>query len=212
MTWQTQVAIVNSLQVVTMLIGIIRIKHLDNASKTLLVYIVLSTSSELLATYTAIHYHNNLVVLNIFSLIEYLVTCLYFQKSIPAFRLTKVISILLIGIAVWIFTTLSHPIHKQLNTPFLVFESTTIIGLCHYYFYDLLNADDNRIITPSFGFVSFLFIFWSFTFTYWLFGLTLRTGMQEQGVWLGRLIWIINLVCYSGFSLVFLFYKKLQNR
>ncbi len=202
----------HALQIGVILSGIIQFKILDNPSKIFLLYIFLSAVSELVATYTAIHYKNNLLGLNIFSIIEYIITCKYFSVCISNFRRSRLIFLIFLGITIWGISTIIYPLKQALNTPFLVFESITIVALCHYYFYDLLNADDNRVITPSFGFVSFMFIFWSFTFTYWLFGVSIRDHMAEQGKWLSQLIWAINLICYTGFCLVFLFYKKLQNR
>lgn len=211
MTWFTETGVLHTLQILAIVIAFIQYKLLDKGSKIFLVYLILSLLFEGLATYSAIHYHNNLLVINIFDLLQYVITCVYFSYSISTLNKKRTIALITTGIIVWLITTMYKPLTTALNTYFLAFESITIIGLCHYYFYDLLNADDNKSANASFFLVSLLFIFWSFTFMYWLFGLTLRTSMADSGKWLGMLIMIINLVCYSGFSLVFLFYKKLQN-
>lgn len=211
MTWFTETGVLHALQILAIVIAFIQYKILDKGSKIFLIYLILSLFFEALATYTAIHYHNNLLVINIFDVLQYVITCIYFSYSISSLTRKRTTILITVGIIVWLLTSWYKPITSTLNTYFLAFESISIIGLCHYYFYDLLNADDNKSANASFFLVSLLFIFWSFTFMYWLFGLTLRTSMADSGKWLGMLIMIINLVCYSGFSLVFLFYKKLQN-
>lgn len=210
MTWFSQDNIFHVVQVLALFAGFIKYSTLDKASKFFIFYLLLSYLAERLSSYAALEYKNNLPVLNLFSIIEYAFTCIFFSLTIQKLKKINTLKLLIVGAIFWIITSLLYSFKVTLNTPFLVFESISIVCLCHYYYYDLLNADDTTAIPVSFWLVSLLLIFWSFTFAYWLFGLTIRTNMQSAGEWLGKLIWIINIICYTGFSLIFLFYKQLQ--
>lgn len=212
MSWEIETAISHALQILAIAVGLIQLKLLDKASKFFLLYLFITSTFEVAASITAIYYHNNLFILNLFSIVQFILSCIYFGLNIRSLNKTKLIILLITGIIIWTITSLIYIKQSSLNTPFLVFESLIIVILCLYYFYNLLNADDYKFYTPHYFITSLLLIFWSFTFMYWLFGLTIRTNMAENGLMLSNMIWVINILTYTGFGLVFLFYKKLQPR
>lgn len=210
MSWEFETASIITVQLTASVIGLIQTRFLDKASKLLVFYLALSLVFESLATYHAVQYNNNLAILNRFAPLEFILISLYFGSIISQLSRRIMLFIIAITVIIWLITNQWYPYQDAYNTGFLIYESIGTIALCLYYYLDVLSTDDARGIGPSFWFVAFLLIFWSFTFFYWLLGFALQNNLGEDGKWMGTMLWVINLVCYAGFGIVFLFYRKLN--
>lgn len=190
-------------------------KILDKASLILGIYLLATFITELLAAISIVVYKHNIVIYNIYSIVQYVLLCMYFTQIID--RLNKRqhrITIITIGIITYVINIiLFQDARDTPSTNFLAFESITIVSMSLYYFYENLNIDNNsNNLNSHFWFNSILLIFWSFTLFYWLVGLTIYKSLGDKSILLNYMMWSINILTYTGFGLVFLFYKKLQPR
>jgi hypothetical protein len=195
------------------ILSLIHIKNMNKASKYMVLYLIVTFLSELIANTFSITFKNNLVIYNIYSPIQLLILGVYFNEAISSFKSRNAgfyiggIGLILYFINAILF---QNPL-KELNTNFIIFECFLIIAMSLCSFYELLAGEEINIhFNPKFWFSSLLLIFWSFTFFYWIIGITLYEYLAQDSFWLDMIIWTINILIYSGFAIVFLFYKKMR--
>ncbi len=212
MSWIIKTIIYQLILLLTALIGLIHYKKMDKASKVIFGIITLTFFSEAIAFASAIIYKNNLLIYHLFNPIQFYIICYYFNVTIDGFK-TNNIGIFLgcAGLVYSIINTLffQNPF-SEMNTNFLIPESILIIAMSLYSFYELLASDIYDVYSNTrFWFSAFLLTFWSFTFCYWLIGPTLYKTSGNT-LWLDTMIWTINILCYSGFAIVFLSFRKMK--
>ena len=213
MSWISKTIIYQVVLLLAAIAGLVHYKRMDKASRLLVWFICSTFLSEAIAVWFALKYGNSLIVYHIYNPLQLFLIALYFNFEIEYFHRKKIGWYLGIGgIMLSIFNSvfLQSPF-KVIDSNFLITESFIIIGLCLYSFYSLLLEDsvedffDNR-----FWFSSLLLIFWSFTFCYWLIGPTIYKTSPKTSEWINVMIWVINVLCYSGFAIVFLSFRKMK--
>lgn len=211
--WPVLIAIYLIILAGTSIIAITRHKEIDVPASFITVNLILTFIAEATAHYLGYNSKNNLLIYHIFSPIQLTCTLGFFFYTIKALK--KKYFILSASLVILLSTLNSYYLqspNKDFNSNFLVFEAFIIIGLSQYYLYDFLleTSLTNGIYNPSFLFVCLLMLFWSFTFIYWLAYNLMYDVVNINFWWLKYMIWSINIITYVGFSLVFLFYKRLQ--
>lgn len=212
--WQILLTIYLLLLAGVSIIGLVRYKIIDTPAKIILVNIALTTLSETIAHYLSLSVSNNLMVYHLFSPIQFLLLCIYYNSIVGFFKKYNtgiVIGIIGIILSVLNSSFLQNPV-TSFNINFLVLESILIIGMTLCYFYDFLNTTHTtkRFATSDFWIACLLLVFWSFTFFTWVAGIALSLVISDYMFWIRYMMYVINIITYSGFGLVFLFYKKLQ--
>lgn len=193
--------------------GVYSYRILDVSSKIIILLIALSFINERLANYCISRYNNSNIVYGVFSPIEVLLVCLYYNNSIDKFKNNKLG--LYIGVAALLFGLVNYfwiQTPFKMNNFFLLLESLIVIGLSLYSFYRMLLADDSLVLTrfPHFWFTSIFLFFWTATFFIWgLYDyMTITLGVGRALI--HSILLLINVLYYVGFGLVFLMYNKMQ--
>lgn len=212
--WLIKTIIYQSILLTGSIVGLIYYRRMDKASKIIVLFVSSTFISEAIATFFAVKYHNNIVVFHVYNPIQTVLLSLYFNFSIEKFN-KKNIGWIIAGFAVAfsiINSVFIQSIFKVFNSNVLIVESFLVISMCLYSFYDLLSGDDlGELFSNSrFWFTSLLLVFWSFTFCYWLIWHALYKASSQNFLWLSIMIWTINLLCYSGFAIVFLSFRKMK--
>lgn len=193
--------------------GFVNYKKMDPPSRVLVWYISATCLSEVMATGAIYFYKYNLIVYHVYSLLQLFLISLYFNTACKSLRKNNLgIIIGIIGVVLGVLNSIyfQQPTHS-INTNFFVIEAFLIIGLSLFSFYELLASDETHVNrNPLFWFSSLFLVFWSFTFFYWLIGVTIRKAIPEDVTWMDTMIWIINILTYTGFAIVFLSYRKMQ--
>lgn len=212
MIWIYKMTIYQIVVLIATIIGLIHYKRMDKASKVILWFIVVTFISETAAFSSAIIYNNNLLVYHIYNPIQFLIICYYYNLTIEAFKSRNIgLKLGIIGVLYSTLNTLyfQNPL-REMNTNFLIPESILIIAMSLYSFYELLASESYDVYSNNkFWFSAFLLTFWSFTFCYWLIGPSLYKSTKNT-LWLDIMIWAINVLCYSGFAIVFLSFRKMK--
>lgn len=213
--WPLLISFYFAILITAIIVGMCKYLILDNSTRIMFFYIFIATAAEITAYYCAKEYKNNLPVYHILSPIQLAVLSFYYSSIISTIKKRVALIISIGGVIIAIFNAVfvQNPF-KQLNTYFLVLESIVIIVMTLYFFYYYLNLDydSSRKLLTHFIISCLLLLFWSFTFLYWLAGLSIRIGLSDNGVWMKFMIMGISIITYTGFGLVFLFYRKLQPR
>ncbi len=214
--WSTLINTYFTVLIGAVIIGSINYKNIDTPLRITLFYLIVTALAETVAFYCAKELKNNLLVYHIYNPIQLAILSLFYNSIIHTFKRYRVgYSIAIAGLVLSIINALffQNPL-SSLNTYFLVAESIIIVGLSLYYFYYYLHLDyiTSKSVRSHFVISCILLIFWSFTFFYWLAGLSIRITLSDQGAWMKFMIMGISIITYTGFGLVFLFYRKLQPR
>lgn len=213
--WLIKTIIYQSILLTGSIVGLIYYRRMDKASKIIVLFVSSTFISEAIATFFAVKYHNNIVVFHVYNPIQTVLLSLYFNFSIEKFN-KKNIGWIIAGFAVAfsiINSVFIQSIFKVFNSNVLIVESFLVIGMCLYSFYDLLLGDELIEIFSykRFWYTALLLTFWSFTFCYWLVWHALFESTANNIQWLGVMIWVINVLCYSGFAIVFLSFRKMKH-
>jgi hypothetical protein len=212
--WLTQTIIYQSILLTSSVTGLIYFKKMDKASRIIVLFIVSTFISEAIATFLAVKYHNNIFVFHIYSPIQILLLSLYFNFSIEKFHKKNIGWI--VGALIVCFSIINslfiQNFSKAFNSNILIVGAFVIIAMCLYSFYDLLLGDDvvELLSIKRFWYTALLLTFWSFTFCYWLVWQALFQPTSGNIKWLSVMIWTINVLCYSGFAIVFLSFRKMK--
>lgn len=196
------------------IIGISRYRIIDTPAKIIVILLTLTTISETLAQILSLTIKNNLLVYHIFSPIQFVLLSLFFNYQISFFKKHYIgIVLAVIGLVLSVINSIfiQHPL-TTFNSYFLVVESILVIGMTLCYFYDFLNTTHitKQFTTPHFWMACILLLFWSFTFFIWLVGETIPSVTANYVTLIRYMMYTINMITYTGFGVVFLFYKKLQ--
>lgn len=186
---------------------------LDKASKLIFGLLLATFVTEALAFIGVVFFKYNIVIYNIFSAVQFvLLTLYYYEVSSVLKKGRRIFYFISIGLAVFIINIFLQDFLTKPNTIFLAFESVYIVLLALIFFHDLLNNKQSisKTLSHHFWINAILLTFWSFTLFDWLVGLTIYESLGETAIMLNYLMWFINIITYTGFGLVFLFYKKLQ--
>ncbi|HVX01217.1 MAG TPA: hypothetical protein VHA52_12405, partial [Candidatus Babeliaceae bacterium] len=194
---------------VSVLIGAIRFRKLDAGSRVFLLLCIFWFCDESLAYYSAIKFHNNLLVYNIGDLIEIFLICVYFNFTIPSFRKKKIgIIIGIISIVVGIANNaLIQSVHTVSNY-FLMYEAALSIILSMISLSSFLNIEDKRrpLREVHFWIPTLLMFSWSLIFL--LFTIIAFYGNHEPKA-VTFMLFLVNLFTNVSCIGIFLFYPKL---
>lgn len=188
----------------------------DTTIKHLRTYAIVTTITEIIAFLLYYTKGNNVIIYHIYSPIQLLILSVYYNQAISFFKQKRIGYV--IGVS-GLFISLINSLFIQqppssLNSYFIVIEALLVISMTLCYFYDFLNTKltTRRFTTPDFWISCLLLLFWSFTFFRWLASLSMPGVVSANIYYILYMMWVINIITYTGFGLVFLFYRKLQPR
>lgn len=194
------------------LASLIQYKKLDKASQYIVIFLAFTLCSELIASWAAHQFRQNNPVYNIANLIDYTLICLYFNNTIPSFKRKRIgLTFIITGAILYILNLAFLQSIYILNTNFLAFESTTIVGMCLYYFYDFLKSDTYLKRLPlQFWTTSLLLVFWSFTLFHWLVGFYLMYSKGDISDLPYYITMLVSTLTYLSFGILFFNYRKMS--
>jgi hypothetical protein len=208
-----QVCLIILILITILVVGILRFNKLDLGSKILCILIAVCILNESISYYCAVKYHTNLLVYNIYDLVEFFLVCLYFNSTIDIFIKKKIGLFLgIIGLVVGLLTMYSIQPTKQINTYFIFFEGFCITGMSLYAFYKILLNNEQLQLTlyPHFWFTATLLMYWNISLANWGTYDLLRVKFPGIIGFLNSFIWSLDILCYMAFGTIFYLYPKMQ--
>jgi uncharacterized membrane protein YsdA (DUF1294 family) len=186
-------------------------KYLKKPDKWISLLLFATFVSESLAYYFRVRFYNNMYVYHIFNPLQLIIISQYFADAVPALRKRRVG--LWIGIAVIVLAIFNAAYLQPLDTfpsVLLLFEGFCIIILSLLSFYGILYKEDIKIARNAQFWISALFlIFWSFTFLMWGSYMSVAKLLHDKLKLIYDMLIVINFTIYTGFFIIFLFYRKL---
>jgi len=193
------------------LLSISRWKKFRIAEKLIAVLIFITVFAEVIAAYAVQRWHNNMPIYHVYTPLEFFLISLYFNYSIKAFR-RKNFGVLLgvIGVLLSFCNTLFLQKITTINSYFLMFEGTVIIGYCLLSFHQILMDEERLPYRFAHFWMTVCFmIFWSATFTCWGIYTVVEQDNSLFVSIFNKLLAVANFTFYLGIASIFLFYKKL---
>lgn len=185
-------------------------KELSKADKWITIWIFATIISELCGIYGILKYKNNMPVFHIWSPIELFLISMYFNESVAFLKKYKIgIIIGIIGCLVALINVIFFQPINTLNSIFLLFEGFVIICYCLFAFYFLVLKEQEIIYNTHFWFTTFLLVYWSSIFVFWGIYSFLHTTFKQYMIAATYLLWIINILTYTGIGIVFINYRKM---
>jgi hypothetical protein len=192
-------------------------KRLDSAARIFAILLAIGCLSEIAAYFSAKKFHNNYLVYNMYSCVELLLLCLFFNYSIDVFRKNNAgiyigMAGFLGGIAdmLWIE---KGSIYRT-NVAFIFLEYIIVISLCLFALTRMLVQPGSRLTGQlHFRLTVLLVFFFSLTFPYPYFYdyVVFIRRVSRQAEWFMECSYdIVNLAFYLAVIVVFLKYPKMQ--
>ena len=196
----------------TTLLGILNYRNNNLPTNIFVASLIITSISEVIAYKLALERKNNLLLYHIYTPIQFFFLCLYFNIIISFFR--RIYAGYIIGISAIVLSVLNtiflqHP-KTSYNTNFLAIESLLVVGMTLCYYYDYLSKPitSKHITSPEFWITCLLLTYWSFTYLRWLVETTVPSLITANAIIIQYMMWSINIFTYSGFAIIFLFYRK----
>jgi hypothetical protein len=192
-----------------------RVWHLiDFPSKLILLWVIISLITEIIALFFVIILRNNFLVYNLFSLLSLLLLGLYFNKLITQFNNNYFKNIYsCVIILLWIGSIYYQKSFFTLNSPLMIIEGSVIMIFSILSIEKIVAIQSNQYfkLTSSLHFwfaVIFLF-YWCITILHW--------GLYKYFVlkvsWMHYLHWILSfagIVVNFSIGSLFYLYPKLK--
>lgn len=197
-----------------LMVGVIciqRFKDLQRAETFIAILIWATFCAEGAATFQTLLRRNSQPIYHVFSPIEFMLMCLYFNYSIRFFRRHKIGWFLgIAGTLLAVLNTLFLQKATTINSYFLIIEGATIISCCFALFHQiLLDEEELPYRFASFWFTVCFCFFWGTTFTGWGISSLLSKTDTELNNLVSAVFTASNYIYYSGLALIFYQYKKL---
>lgn len=195
--------------------GLLNLRSLSAASKTLCLYLGLCVLSEVTAFLMARLYRNNMPVFHVFNPLLFVVLAVYFQRVSPALQKWH-LGYWSAGICVAIGvlnTTFSQPI-GTMNSNYLLLEGLFACALAFAVLYDLLKDEDNVFIfrVPHFWITVIVLFHYLATYVAYLGLRFLKiSGSPPSSLELiYTILWLTTVLTYLGIALSLLLLNDKQ--
>ncbi|MNK11823.1 hypothetical protein D3C87_298720 [compost metagenome] len=196
-----------SLFAVPFITALSRYKRLDKGMQILCISCGVSLLSEILALYAAFQFHNNIPVYTIYSVVDTILLCLYFDYSIAYFHkryIGKWLTLLTILSAIGSLIYLGSL--DSINNFFLYYQGIIIITMCLFALIQQLYRSEYRLpeFSPHFW-AAILFIFcWTLALmNVWLYEFLNDKPGILQSISNYMMVWI-SMLMNIGLTIIFL--------
>ena len=169
--------------------------------------------SEMVAHLATVRYHNNMPVYHISVPVTALFTSLYYNYSVPAFRQYHIGWLVAVGciVASVLNTALLQPLNT-FNSNSLLLIGCSTIGMALFTFCKIFLAGNLGVaLWKNVHFlISLVLLFnWSGTMATWF----VLTDIEEENVpWVFLVVWLVNILTYSGMGTIFFMQSKKYNQ
>jgi hypothetical protein len=194
--------------VVAFIFGYFRRKAFDDATQILFMLTAITLFEECLAYYCALRYHQNILVLRIYSLVEIVFISLYFNYSVHWFRARRTgiyiaAFFFLAGLADFLFRKTMY----ELSGPFMFLEGLAILSMALFALFQLVSSYDHLVITSiaHFWIAVILIIYWSFSILSLTFYNLFRYAAPQ---WINYMFFTVNYPIMLQSPLCFYFILK----
>jgi hypothetical protein len=195
--------------VLACIIALFRIKFVNKADGYILFLLNLTFISESIGKFLTIKYHDNTIVYQIFSPLEFFLIASYYNECIPFLKRNYIGRIVgIIGLLFAIFNMVFWQPINTYNSNFFVFEGLLVLILSLFSYFPLLIKEEISVLTYTQFWITTLFLFlWAFNFLRLTIIQSIHNEIFHKNFQIVAIA--ITYLTYVGFGLVFYYYPKL---
>jgi hypothetical protein len=211
MQWNYTVILVLSCSIfIAGIIGVIRFSQITDVYRPFIYLIWIGCITELLTTYFAYVYHNNLAITTIYSLCESLFLLWFFNRLGIFKNQNKLLySLAILFIGIWLADTfLSSHLNARMTFYFDIVYALSVVLLSIRAINNLLFTEKELLKNPTFLICIGLIIFFTYQIMQRLFGLY---GLKESAEFrrsVQRIMIVINCLSNLIYALAVLWMRK----
>lgn len=187
-------------------------RKVDKATKFLCLWILTGGITELLASYFAMKYKNNLPVYALYSIIELFLILFYFAYSVKFIRRHKLHFIIIVASTLmWLVNVRWLQPLNSINSNFIFIECLITVCLSLYAVYRRLLLYNHSLTQKThFWIPCILLLYCCGTLWNWGFYDYFLKYYPGRTIILSVCILCMNIITYSAFTLILLFYSKMK--
>jgi hypothetical protein len=187
-------------------------RKVDKATRTLCLWILTGGITELLAWYFAMKYKNNLPVYAFYSIVELSLIAFYFAYSVKFIRRHRLHFIFIAASTLmWLVNVRWLQPLNSINSNFIFIECLITVCLSLYALYRRLLIYNHSLIKKThFWIPCILLLYCCGTLWNWGFYDFFFKHYPDRTVILSICILGMNILTYSAFTLILLFYSKMK--
>lgn len=188
-------------------IALRRFRKLELPLRIIAILLSLTFVTEVLASFSSWKWHNNMPVFHVYTLVNLMLTALYFNYLIPAFKKYHIGYFMGgIGVLAGMLNTIYLQDFHRLDSNAILFSGVLIVGMSLVSLYDIFrnNEDISKTVAPHYW-LSILFLFyWCSTFLIWaLLQVLILTKSYDDIYPVYMALWILNILFYSGIGFIY---------
>lgn len=195
--------------------SLVRFRITEKGTRFMSGFIWLGLLTEIIARYAAIAYRNNLPILNISCIIEFVLICCYYNATISYFKRNNIgIIIAGAGIIIGVITLLIFDSFFKINSNFLFIESLGIICMSLYAIFRMLLMENEKLhlqLKVQFWIPIILVMYQAGTIWSWMMYEYFRLIGESETQFLHQTLLSNGIVIYLAFTMLFLCYPKMKN-
>lgn len=192
--------------------AIYHFRRVDKATRFLCLWIVTGGVTELLAVHFAVTYKNNLPVYTFYSIIELSLITFYFAFSVEVIRRQRLhLIIIAASTLMWLANMYWLQPVNSINSNFIFIECLITVCLSLYALYRLLLLYNHSLLRKThFWIPCIVLLYCCGTLWNWGFYDHFLKHYPERTVMLSICILFVNILTYSAYTLILLFYPKMK--
>lgn len=213
MSFITESLVYLCFQFLPFLIGLVRWKHIDSASKIIVSIAGISAVTECLGLYTALKYQNNLPVYNIASLIIVSALTLYFWLNLDFLRRRNVgLIFTVVNVVAWLLSVFCINSIRSENLLFTNYEVFVFVSLSVLFLERQIGYSTySRLFYNPHFYFTLLFVFtWTGSFVQWNLYDYMNNSYPSHMHFIDSFLSTLSIVVNVGFSLVLFYYPKMK--
>lgn len=210
MKWFFIVVLVPAAVLIPLLAGGIRYKLLPAPAKCIVFYLLLGSIINLVAVKLAASHRNNLPLLHVYTVVEFVTLSLFYWNVLPGRRIHRLLLLCCILFVIACIVNACIPQHiLSFNSYTRSAGALIIIGYALYFFNVLVDRDYDHFFDrlPLFWMNAGILLYFSGSLLLFLFHVFLM-GHELLDIWAWRLHGLLVLIMYFLFTKGFLLCRK----
>jgi hypothetical protein len=187
------------------LLGIYRFRMLDRAARMVILLTALVLTTECLGRYAAHAIHDNRIIYDIYSILEFILLAMYFNELITWFRPKRIGPLMAAMVSAAGTYELCTGKAHQLKPVFIQLQQLLIIAMCLLAFLQFLR-NKAVIVLPRnihFWITTAFFISGTATFLSWNVYEYFAAGFPDGATWINYFLLLVNMATYLLVSFIF---------
>lgn len=192
--------------------AIFRFRETNLSLRYLCAFLWLGAVTEIVGKIFVILFHTNLPVYNVSVFIEFVIICLFFNRTIGTFRRSNIgVFIAGLGLLFGVINMVFFQPITVINSNFAFFECLCVVCFSLYAMYKMMSHPDILLTKETYFWICVTFLIYQCA-SIWNWGIYsyILRHSPEKTILMNISLLIINIMVYCSYFLILLFYPKMR--